>query len=170
MSNNLESLLTKIQQNADLFDRQNKRSDLQYKSIESLILAYGRPFIKKVKSSFKAEPKSCFKNCFQALWKYQNFSYCEGYATDDELPLALSHAWLVNEKGEVIDPTWVGKQHKGSTYFGVVFNREYVMEMAEKLRCYGILDNDYMNEHQLLHQGFPPHALHSKFHSVMEGE
>ena len=165
MNNNLESLLEKIQQYADLADRMNTRSDCKYKSIQSLIMVYGRPFIKKVKSPFKGEIKLCFKNCFQALWKYPNFSYCEGYATDDELPLAVSHAWLVNDKGEVIDPTWVGKQYKESSYFGVVFNREYVMEMAEKLRCYGILDNDYMNEHQLLHEGFPPHALHSNFHA-----
>ncbi len=159
MSSNLDRLLAILKEQADLIDKLNTRSDFRYKSTQKLVLEYGQPFIKEVKPPFKGEPKSCFENCYKALWDYQQLSYCEGFAIDDELDFTVSHAWLVNDSLEVIDPTWIGNKFKGSTYFGVVFNREFVMEMAEKTRSYGILDSDYMNEHQLKREGFPPHAL-----------
>ncbi|WP_026736149.1 hypothetical protein [Fischerella sp. PCC 9605] len=165
MSNNLDRLLEKIKEQADLIDKLNTRSDFHYKSTQALVLEYGQPFTIKIKPPFKGEPKSCFENCYKALWDCPQLSYCEGFAIDDDLDLAVSHAWLVNDSEEVIDPTWFGKKFKGSTYFGVVFDREFVMEMAEKTRSYGILDSDYMNEHKLKREGFPSSALHPIFHS-----
>ncbi|BAY14224.1 hypothetical protein [Calothrix sp. NIES-2098] len=165
MMNNLDRLLVILKEQADLIDKLNTRSDFRYKSTQKLVLDYGKPFVTKVKSPFKGEPKSCFENCYKALWNYPQLSYCEGFAIDDELNLAVSHAWLVNNSLEVIDPTWIGKRFKGSTYFGVIFNREFVMEMAEITKSYGILDSDYMNEHQLKREGFSPSALHPVFHS-----
>ena len=160
MINNIERLLTILKEKADLIDKINQGSDFHYKSIQSLILAYGKPFEKMVKSPFKGKPKSCFENCLKALLRYPQLSYSEGFAIGDDIPIAVSHAWLVNDVGEVIDPTWVGKQFKGNIYFGVAFNNDFVVEIAQKTRCYGILDNDYMNNYQLLREGFPPYALH----------
>jgi len=74
-------------------------------------------------------------------------------------------AVIVNNDGELIDPTWIGNNFKGSAYFGVVFNNDFVVEVAQKIRRYGILDNDYMNEHKLGREGLPSHALHPIFHS-----
>lgn len=165
MNNNLERLLEKIKEQAEFIEKINQSSDFRYKSTQALVLEYGQPFTKKFKSPFKGKIKSCFENCFQALLKYPKFHYCEGFAIDDELPLAVSHAWLINEKGEAIDPTWIGEQYKGSVYFGVVFNTEFVFEFARKVKHYGILDSDYMNNHQLQREGLPPHALDPVFHS-----
>lgn len=166
MNKNLDRLLEKLKVEADLIDKIHLTSNFRYKSIQSLILAHGKPFVRKANSPFKGKPQSCFENCFKALWDFPNLSYCEGFAIDDDLNLAISHAWLVNNSLEVIDPTWIGKKFKGSIYFGVVFNREFVMEMAEITRSYGILDSDYMNEHKLKREGFPPSALHPIFHSI----
>ncbi|ODG97149.1 hypothetical protein A4S05_01835 [Nostoc sp. KVJ20] len=157
--NNLDRLLAILKEQADLIDKLNTRSNYRYKSTQRLVLDYGKPFVTKVKSPFKGEPKLCFKNCFQALWKYPKLSYCEGFGYDEDVDLVISHAWLANDSLEVIDPTWIGERFKDSTYLGIIFNREFVMEMAEKTRSYGILDSDYMNEHQLKREGFPPHAL-----------
>lgn len=159
MVNNLDRLLGKLKEQADLIDKLNTRSDFRYKSTQKLVLDYGQPFLKKVKSPFKGELKSCFENCYNVLWEYPQLSYCEGFAIDDALDLAVCHAWLVNDSLEVIDPTWIGKKFKGSTYFGIIFNTEFVREMAEKNRCYGILDSAYINRNLLLREGFPPHAL-----------
>jgi hypothetical protein len=41
----------------------------------------------------------------------------------------------------------------------VVFNKNFVREISFKTCSYGILDSDYMIEHQLKQRGFPPHAL-----------
>ncbi|MEH2361738.1 hypothetical protein [Nostoc sp.] len=76
-------------------------------------------------------------------------NYCERFAISDDIDIAVSHAWLVNNDGELIDPTRIGERFKGSTYFGVVFTDDFVREIAQKTKCYGILDNDFMNEHQL---------------------
>jgi hypothetical protein len=161
MSKNLDKLLTIIKADAELCDKLNTRSaEFRYKSIQRLILEKGKPFLTRVKSPFKGKQKACFKNCFQAMWEYREFRYCEGFATDDELNLAISHAWLVNENGDVIDPTW-DENITGCTYFGVVFNREFVIETATITKHYGILNNDLMNGHKLHREGFPPHALHS---------
>ncbi|MBD2303053.1 hypothetical protein [Nostoc sp. FACHB-190] len=165
MNHNLDRLLVILKQQADLIDNLNTRSDFRYKSTQKLILDYGQPFLKSVKPPFKGQPKSCFENCLKALINFPKLNYCEGFAISDDVDIAVSHAWLVNNDGDVIDPTWIGKNFKGSTYFGVVFNNDFVVEMAQKNKCYGILDSDYMNRHQLLREGFPPSALHPIFHS-----
>jgi hypothetical protein len=159
MNNNLDRLLAMLKEQSELIDRLNQRSDFQYKSTQSLVLAYGQPFLKTIKPPFKGKSKACFENCFKALLRYSNFHYCEGFAIDDELPIAVSHAWLINDALEVIDPTWLDKQCKGNTYFGVALTREFVFETAQKTKHYGILDNDYMNGHRLMREGFPSNAL-----------
>lgn len=118
MKTNLERLIEKIKEQADLCDQIYIRQDnLRYKSIQLLVLDLGRPFTKRIKPPFNGQPRLCYKNCFNALSKYQNLTYCEGFAIDDELPLAVFHAWLVNEAGEVIDPTWIGENYKNTAYY-----------------------------------------------------
>jgi hypothetical protein len=53
------------------------------------------------------------------------FSYCEGFAIQDDMPIILSHAWLVNDNMEVIDPTWVEEMSVEVAYFGVVFTKKF---------------------------------------------
>ncbi|MTJ14708.1 hypothetical protein FJR11_19425 [Anabaena sp. UHCC 0187] len=156
MNNNIGYLITTLQQKAELFTKVNKNPDLLYKSVDSLVLAYGQPFIKQIKSPFKGQPKFCFKNCYEALYDFPKLSYCEGFAISN-LGIPIIHAWLVNDNLEVIDPTWIGERFQNSSYFGTVFTEDFVLEIADKTRSYGILDSDYMIEYQ--RQGFPPHAL-----------
>ncbi|WP_414530487.1 hypothetical protein [Nodularia chucula] len=107
MSNKLEILPAILKEQADFIDKVNTRCEFKHKSIQSLLLANGIPFEKQIKSPFKGEPKSCFKNCYQALWNYPQLNYCEGFAINSNVSIAVSHAWLVNNDGEVIDPTWI---------------------------------------------------------------
>lgn len=161
----IEDLLTALNTQADLIDNLNESCLFRYKSIQRLILGFGKPFLKKAKQTIlSGEPKQCFKNCYQALWQHPEFSYCEGFAIQDDIPIALSHAWLVNDNMEVVDPTWTKKASAEVAYFGVVFSRRFVMETAAKTNCYGILDSDYSNQHQLKREGFPQSALHPLFH------
>jgi len=158
MSYNQERLLAILNQEADLIDQLNSRSEFRYKSIQRLILEHGKSFLTRIKSPFRGKQKACFQNCFNAIWEYREFRYCEGFATDDDLSLAISHAWLINDNDDVIDPTW-DETRTGSTYFGVIFHREFVIEMTTLTRHYGILNNDLMNDRQLQRQGFPDGAL-----------
>jgi hypothetical protein len=166
MPNNLERLLLILNEQAELIENINTRNSFRYKSNYRLILETGKPFLNKVEPPpFKGKPKSCFQNCLQGLWDRPQLYYCEGFAITDDVDIAASHAWLLNDKAEVIDPTWTGEMFPGCTYFGVVFDTEFVVSFAAKTRRYGILDNDYMNKHQLLQEGFPEGALHEGFHS-----
>jgi hypothetical protein len=73
--------------------------------------------------------------------------------------LAIAHAWLVNDAGEVVDPTWRDKA-PGATYFGVVFDSEYVFEVGKITENYGILETNYPNWRKLMVEGLPPDALY----------
>ena len=163
MNNNLDRLLEILTRQADLIDRLNTRTDLYYKSAYRLVLDCGKPFTNRiVPSPFRGQPQVCYKNCFDVLWK-QDYHYCEGYAIDDGLDLAIAHAWLVNNAGEVVDPTWTDDAG-GATYFGVVFDSEYVFEVGKITKNYGILEINYPNWRKLVFEGLPPHALDPKFH------
>lgn len=166
MPNNLERLLVILEEQAKLIETINTRNSFRYKSNYRLILETGKPFLNKLEPPpFKGKPKSCFENCLQGLWNHKNLYYCEGFAATDNVPIAASHAWLLNDESEVIDPTWTGKIFTGCTYFGVVFNTDFVVSFAAKTKRYGILENDYMNKHQFLQEGFPEDALHERFHN-----
>jgi hypothetical protein len=165
MSSNLEYLLVILDEQAKLIETINTRNSFRYKSNYRLILETGKPFLNRVEPPpFRGKPKFCFENCLQGLWNYPELYYCEGFAVTNDVAIAASHAWLLNDEAEVIDPTWTGKMFTGCTYFGVVFNTEFVVSFAAKTKRYGILDNDSMNKHQLLREGFPEGALHEKFH------
>ncbi|MBD2132587.1 hypothetical protein H6F47_09145 [Sphaerospermopsis sp. FACHB-1094] len=159
MNNNLERLITILQQRAELYNKLNKNSDFLYKSVDCLVLAYGQPFTKQIKSPFQGEPKSCCQNCYQALYDFPELSYCEGFAMNNNLGIPIIHAWLVNKNLEVIDPTWIGDRFQNCTYFGVVLTDDFVLEMTGKTERYGILESDYVMDYQLQRQGFPSHAL-----------
>jgi len=154
MSDNLKRLLTILRAEADLIDRINKNSDFRYKSIQRLILENGQPFLERVlPSPFRGVQGQCFQNCFEAMWEHPGLHYCEGFATDDNLSLAISHAWLVDDCSFVIDPTW-DDRISGCTYFGVVFEKEYVIEVATKTRHYGVLGSDFLSNRSLQREGF----------------
>ncbi len=86
---------------------------------------------------------------------------CERFATPDNPSLAISHAWLIDDRGRVIDPTW-DDFLTGCTYFGVVFNYEYVVEVATKTGHYGVLGSDFLSDRTLQRQGFGDRALQTK--------
>lgn len=165
MSDKLKYLLECLNQQAHLFDSIYKTSTLNRKSSQRLILENGLPFLKRITPSlFKGEPKSCYQNCTEALLKYPELSYCEGFAISNEISITIAHAWLVNDSSLVVDPTW-NENLTDCTYFGVVFTNEFVREIALKTKCYGILDNYRVDRHQILQEGFPKGALHPNFHS-----
>lgn len=80
MSSNLDRLLARLKEQADLIDELNTRSDFRHKSIQSLILANGKSFEKQVKSPFRGQPKSCFENCLKALVQERSLHCIKAWA------------------------------------------------------------------------------------------
>lgn len=78
--------------------------------------------------------RECYGNCVKALLLNQaddDLFYAEGYAAGrGGLWIPVQHAWLVDQHGQVIDPTW--EDATDNAYFGVVFRRTFVCDMLEK--------------------------------------
>ena len=159
----LERLTGLLQGQAELFE-QIPRNPCQYKSTEALVLAYGIPFTKQAQSKFRGEANACYQNCYQLLGSNKNLHYCEGYGVSSDLDRAISHAWLVDETGAVVEPTWAHLELEEVAYFGVVLTRSFLREMTLKTKVYGVLEEDYRLGHLLKTEGFPPGALHPLFH------
>jgi hypothetical protein len=107
------------------------------------ILKHGRAFTWRAlpRGIQKAEVRHCLENaCRLALLKPVSYTYVEGYAINRLLAAyPVAHAWCVDRKGFVIDPTW----EEGVGYFGVPFRLEYLLRIWNETQC-GLIDNEDM--------------------------
>jgi hypothetical protein len=99
------------------------------------------------------EVKQCFRNATAFALVRDDVTYVEGFALDPALPIPLEHAWLVDDKGQVIDPTW--DDNVGHVYYGVPFERNFVAAMMEQSdgKC-GLLDHTLLRRHVEWEQQF----------------
>ncbi|MBB4509710.1 MULTISPECIES: hypothetical protein [Rhizobium] len=99
------------------------------------------------------EGKQCFRNATAFALVRHDVTYVEGFALDPALPIPLEHAWLVDDKGQVIDPTW--DDNIGHVYYGVPFERDFVARMMEQSggEC-GLLDHRILHRHAGSQQEF----------------
>ena len=112
----------------------------QYKSIPELVLKEGMCFNpRKLPSNyFIGEQKECFRNA-SLLSIDKNLIYCEGYAFSKPIEgLNIFHAWCCDENKNVIDNTW---KNSGTQYFGIAFDKEFLMGCLKKQKVYGLIDN-----------------------------
>ena len=80
--------------------------------------------------------KECFSNAFHlALRSPKKYIYVEGFAFSS---IPTCHAWCVDLKGNVVDPTW----KEGVEYFGIPFKLDFLIQESDKNRTYGLLYSD----------------------------
>lgn len=93
--------------------------------------------------------KECFKNAARVTLNRADVFYAEGYAVDlVGVPIPIAHAWLVNSRGQVIDPTWTDASD--CAYFGVVFRKAFVCRMiASRPSWSGILEDALLMRREL---------------------
>jgi hypothetical protein len=80
-------------------------------------------------------PKQCFSNATSIALDNPSLRYVEGFAVR---VIPIHHAWLIDEAGNVIDPTW-DRPEEGE-YCGVVFDTDTLRRELLKLKYYGILE------------------------------
>ena len=167
MTIELERLRSNLAEYAAAMDRIYANFPGKYSSTQKLIVELGIGFDRKIESSFIGKPQECYKNAFDVLMKYPKLElfYCEGFAIYADIGIPIYHAWLVNERGEVIDPTW----HEPASfiehaYIGVVFDHEFVRTVAVETGIYGILENDRFRDFQIKRLGLTPENLCLQFY------
>ena len=112
-----------------------------YCCLEEFVLKNGRSFettIPLPSNIKKGKEGTCFENAFWvASGNRHKYYYCEGYAANKGM-LPVLHAWVVNRKHEVIDPTCPFAKY----YYGFIFKLSYVCQWVPKNRGHkSIIDN-----------------------------
>jgi hypothetical protein len=108
---------------------------------EDFILTHGRPWATAPKpAAIRWGPrKACFGNAYRLAVRHPEFVYVEGYAIAH---IAVHHAWVVDRAGVVIDNTWRPDRvlsPRDFAYYGVPFKTDYVVDMAARQQCFGVL-------------------------------
>src|ERR1700690_1673641 len=87
---------------------------LHNKIVTPFVRKYGRLFVpQQLPPQFPpGRRKLCYQNAALLTLDYR-VAYVEGYAVKSEASSALPHAWCVDSKVRVIDPTW----EIGTAYF-----------------------------------------------------
>jgi hypothetical protein len=86
------------------------------------------------------EDKQCFLNAQTLAIDDNRLDYVEGYASHI---FPCRHAWCVTADGQIIDPTWHGRDghFMGKSYFGVGIETAYVRKaIVENKRYDAVLD------------------------------
>jgi hypothetical protein len=152
----VDDILQELRACAQMMQGFKSPQHFKYNSSYDLLLEMGRPFERRLAHDYVRPKGLCFQNCFDIVsYGGANFHYCEGVARPpDSCGLLFDHAWLVNDDGLVIDPTWHDPSYSNTLYYGIPFDPEYLVERALKTKVYGVL-----NHVDFLRDGLPPEAL-----------
>lgn len=136
-----------------------KREDHKYRNIYELVMDQGKffdpPDEPGVPDDIQAgEYKACYENAAKCAGS--KYTYVEGYASIEGLPMPIEHAWLVTSDDQVIDPTWT--DGRGVAYYGVPMDTGWVNEILAETGTWGILSN-FENIRWLLKEGLPNEAI-----------
>lgn len=118
----------------------------EYSCVEDFILQNGREMeLGNVDiGEMRGEMRECFRNAYY-LAMQKDWTYCEGYAISKGLIPTL-HAWVLDNEGKVVDPTWEGE----AEYFGCEFPWKYVTRITFKREYWGSVLDDWQNHFPLL--------------------
>jgi hypothetical protein len=111
-----------------------------------LMKAYGQSYTFDA-SSFEGKRGTvhqCYANAGRLATDNHSLTYVEGYLLMHGVP--LEHAWCVDAKGHVIEPTITERGVGG--YFGIPIKRSYLVRTIVKTKVWGVLSP--MNNRNIL--------------------
>ncbi len=151
-----------LEDNAALFKHSNKNSNYKYKSFYELVLELGQEMKPATTSEeFTGQPKNCYGNCQTLAFLEPELTYCEGFAISNTTDLPVSHAWLLDQSGTVIEVTW---QEPGRAYIGIPFSNKFtksiLKERKERQRSnyLSLIECNYLEQYSFLKEGIPESA------------
>lgn len=108
--------------------------------ITTFVLEYGKPFVPVTWDKPHMEAKMCFRNAFETIRRDKGLHYIEGYAMNKQIGFPFHHAWVAKDD-VAYDPTL--KDPDNYEYFGVEFDRVFVMHEVAQSEFYCLLDHAY---------------------------
>ena len=125
---------------ADMMKKYSSPAASNFMSIQEFVLKHGKHFeARNTTEDVPSDtPQQCFKNALELAWSSDEYTYCEGFISVHGVP--LQHAWCINNKGKVVDPT-IKRPGKDYEYFGVCFKTAFVTDHVFARKRYGIIDN-----------------------------
>ena len=141
------TLTSHLEQTSEILGGGPGTKDFKFKNIDEFVLKNGQAFhAKELPEEFEAgTPKQCYRNAALLAIQSPDLTYVEGYALSFGIP--MGHAWVVNEKNNVIDNTWTGPIGSGiedREYFGVKFSDQFLTKTLFEREKYGVLFNPEM--------------------------
>jgi|WetSurSiteA1Bulk_404760.scaffolds.fasta_scaffold69098_2 hypothetical protein len=78
----------------------------------------------------KCQVKQCYANCQTIAVYDRRWTYFEGSALSEGLPIPVDHAWLVGRSNQLVDPTWFRKKNPitGIEYFGLSIPPDFIIK------------------------------------------
>lgn len=98
----------------------------------------GRPLPAKFP---KMPAKYCFHNAAQLVRRRRNLRYCEGFITNDGMPLTIHHAWVLDADDGVVDPTVEAPETW--EYMGVAFTADEYRAARKGRKTPALLTDQY---------------------------
>jgi hypothetical protein len=160
---NISTLRQQLQDRANLTRKvYPHHHDWKYGSFEELVLDCGSEF-----TTFSSEnlelnfSEGCYQNCQQLIKKHPELTYCEGYVLAPDVSIPIKHGWLINDRKEVIEPTW---DIDNSIYLGISFSIGWFTYFLNERFSKGkedeisIFEGNYLEKYSLLKEGLPPEA------------
>ena len=138
--------------------------DRRFRCYEELMLAHGRLMPQETAPCDieMGKPKECFSNSQDLVLTDSTLTYVEGYATYEQLPIAVPHAWTLNTEGKVVDPTWT---QENRYYFGIALETNWLLDVLGDRISRGrndhraIFEGNYQDGHSFLFEGLPVAAF-----------
>lgn len=159
-TDSLSQLKSLLQQRVEQM-RRYARPERKYCCFEELVLDSGVVMVAATKPPKLKQglPKSCYYNAQKIAFGRKGLTYVEGFALSADIPMAIAHGWLMNDKGEAIDPTW---EPPGVAYLGIPFSTAWVkafLKARNRENELSILEGNYLEDFSLLKDGIPPEAI-----------
>ena len=111
------------------------------RTIEAVVYERGREFAAPAKPRpvgiRKGANHQCYRNAYSILFTQPGLRYVEGFAADGRFGFPMQHAWVIDEKDNVIETTWM---ESGLAYYGIVLEIQFINEVLFEKRTYGVLD------------------------------
>jgi hypothetical protein len=130
---------------------------LKYESYQELVLDLGS--VRKAELILPAwcqtmEAQQCYLNSYRLATENEDLTYCEGYALHSYF--RVPHAWVVDQDGRIIDPTWTGlaEPQTHAYYAGVKFDTDFLVLHADETGWVSMFATDWQRDAEMLTLGF----------------